>query len=322
MVGYTDLNRNYDSYWRDGSGWSDDTQSQIYPGATPFSEPETQAFRDFALKHKFGMAYSLHSGINATFFVDNEQGWAEPDLYWQMVLDYMDILPPSYTEIYFNPESDYHPISESPVLAGGWDTWMYFERDTLVPITFELYRNLTSILPVSETVIVDNSSHLIIDWKGIYGYFTPEEEGINPLWEDVKPGFIYLLENTPRLEIEADVLSGGSNQGDEVNFRFSCKNPSLRINTIEPVDLHSIVRTFQDEGVVLSAGEEKDIDVSMILLHTITEQDYPISFGNDFTGYQIFILKEKSNTTLIITLSIAGVALCGAAGIIFFIRRR
>ena len=50
MVGFTDLNRNYDSYWRDGDGWSPDSQSQIYPGPSPFSEPETQAFRDFALK--------------------------------------------------------------------------------------------------------------------------------------------------------------------------------------------------------------------------------------------------------------------------------
>ena len=85
MVGYTDLNRNYDSYWRDGSGWSLDTQSEVFPGHAPFSEPETCAFRDFALNHSFAMCYSLHSGINATFFTDNEVGWTEPTLYWNMV---------------------------------------------------------------------------------------------------------------------------------------------------------------------------------------------------------------------------------------------
>ncbi|MHA2357419.1 MAG: M14 family zinc carboxypeptidase [Candidatus Heimdallarchaeaceae archaeon] len=323
MVGYTDLNRNYDSYWRNGSGWSADTQSQIYSGHEPFSEPETQAFRDFALEHKFAMAYSLHSGINATFFTDDEKGWAEPNLYWQMVLDYRDILPPSYTSIYINPESKNKPISESAVLAGSWDSWMYFERDTLAPITFEIYRNASSVAPGAETVFEENSTHLILEWTEIYGYFTPDKEGIRPLWNDIKPGFIYLLNNTPSLDIEPRILSGGSNQGDEINFRFRCKNPSLRINTIEPVDLHSVVRTFQDEGVILAAGEERNVDVSMTLLHSITESEYPIAFGNDFVGYQIFNLKKKTSTSLIVGLSVAGLAIIGGiGGTLFFLRRR
>ena len=119
MIGHTDLNRNYDSYWRDGRGWSDDTQSQIFPGHSPFSEPETSAFRDFAMNHFFAMSYSLHSGINATFFTDKEDGWTEPTLYWQMVLDYREILPPSYTEVYSGYGTKKPSLhADSAILAG------------------------------------------------------------------------------------------------------------------------------------------------------------------------------------------------------------
>lgn len=45
-----DLNRNYSFQW--GTGGSDtDTSSEIYMGPEPFSEPETQAIRDFVKNH-------------------------------------------------------------------------------------------------------------------------------------------------------------------------------------------------------------------------------------------------------------------------------
>ncbi|MHA2203315.1 MAG: M14 family zinc carboxypeptidase, partial [Candidatus Hodarchaeales archaeon] len=65
VEGFTDLNRNYDSYWNDStftSGWGSDTTSETYPGTAPFSEPETVALRDFVLQHKFAASISLHSG--------------------------------------------------------------------------------------------------------------------------------------------------------------------------------------------------------------------------------------------------------------------
>jgi len=70
-VGLVDLNRNYPNWWTDGDT---DVTTQVYRGTAPFSEPETQAFRDFALNHSFAMAYSVHSGINATFFTTDEVG--------------------------------------------------------------------------------------------------------------------------------------------------------------------------------------------------------------------------------------------------------
>jgi len=44
-VGLVDLNRNYPNWWDEGDT---DVTTQVYRGTEPFSEPETQAFRDFA----------------------------------------------------------------------------------------------------------------------------------------------------------------------------------------------------------------------------------------------------------------------------------
>ena len=230
-------NRNYDSYWRNGSRWSNDTQSQIYSGPSPFSESETQAFRDFALKHKFALAYSLHSGTNATYFPSNPRNdWIEATLYQQMVQDYSKILPRSYTCIYRNPVNSHRQLAS--VLTGSWETWMYYERGTLVPMTFEIYGNATSHAEESEIPIVNNSTHLITEWKEIYSYFNPEAQFINNLWNDVSPTFDYLLEMTQRLEIDANIRSGGPSHGDELVIEFNYRN--LRPINLKPSEDRSV----------------------------------------------------------------------------------
>lgn len=64
-----DLNRNYGYRWGyDNSGSSPTTSSQTYRGSGPFSEPETQAMRDFALNRQFRMANNFHSHGNLLIF--------------------------------------------------------------------------------------------------------------------------------------------------------------------------------------------------------------------------------------------------------------
>jgi hypothetical protein len=318
-VGYTDLNRNYDSYWRDGGGWSPDTMSQVFPGHAPFSEPETQAFRDFALNHSFGMAYSLHSGINATFFVDDEYGWAEPALYWNMVQDYIKILPPSFTEIYTGYGQEQHPIA-SAVLAGGWDTWLYFEQDCLAPITFELYRNYSSIAPGSETVVVENSTHLILEWKSIYDYFNPYPQYINALWSDVLPGFDYLLDNTPRLSVVSEVLSGGYKLGAEVELSFDVTNLSPRIKTMDTIDLYTFDGSLLGNSSIVDANSSKLLSFTLTLPYELGVEVYNLKLGNEYTGYYHFVLGKSSTAGLSIGPAILGVIILGT--VIIVINRR
>ncbi len=60
-----DLNRNYGYEWGlDDSGSSPSQTSEIYRGTAPFSEPETQAIRDFCVQHQFKIALNYHSFSN------------------------------------------------------------------------------------------------------------------------------------------------------------------------------------------------------------------------------------------------------------------
>ena len=57
-----DLNRNYSFQWGyDNSGSSGDGCNQTYRGTNSFSEPETQAVRDFVSNHNFKAALNYHS---------------------------------------------------------------------------------------------------------------------------------------------------------------------------------------------------------------------------------------------------------------------
>lgn len=56
-----DLNRNFDFEWGVGPHNSDQGSSEAYRGTAPFSEPETQAIRDFCNAHEFTVALNHHS---------------------------------------------------------------------------------------------------------------------------------------------------------------------------------------------------------------------------------------------------------------------
>jgi hypothetical protein len=293
-IGFVDLNRNYDMFWNDSrgtSGWGSDTTTQTYPGTAPFSEPETQVFRDFALKHQFAMAYALHSGINATYFpVDLYNNAPENYLYGQMIQDYRTIMPSG-----FFPSNNY--LTENTIednirtgISGGWGGWMYWERATVVPITLEIYHNASVDLPEATTIIVDNSSHIIEEWKDIFGYFAPEEQYINDLWEDIIPAFDYLLRQTPRLEITPKVISGGTNQGDSVTLNFTSQNLSPRIRSVEAI------KVIDEEGNNIASLAS--INSNRIVTDEITFnnqkdiqcEDYQFKIGNNYTGFYSFFI--------------------------------
>ena len=57
-----DLNRNYGYLWGyDNDGSSPDGCNETYRGTSPFSEPETQAVRDFVNQHDFKINFNYHS---------------------------------------------------------------------------------------------------------------------------------------------------------------------------------------------------------------------------------------------------------------------
>jgi carboxypeptidase T len=64
-----DLNRNYGHFWGyNDSGSSPNPASQVYRGAEPFSEPETQAVREFCNQRRFQVALNYHTFSNLLIY--------------------------------------------------------------------------------------------------------------------------------------------------------------------------------------------------------------------------------------------------------------
>ncbi len=285
-VGLVDINRNYPNWWAEGET---DVTTQVYRGTAPFSEPETQAFRDFALNHSFAMSYSVHSGINATFFTANGVGnWQEPTLYYQIASDYTDILPEGYNNLAGYP--DFADSRVESALAGGWGEWMYVERGCTVPITFEVYTNASVHEDEATFIIVDNSTHIIREWQGIYGYFNPVEEAIDALWIDLYAAFDYLLEMTPRIDFDATSITGGVNADENVTITLSMENLSPRLGSKDGISVLDENGEVLDSLIAVGAGQTLVNYPSITLSEDLDSSGIVILIGCNFTGYTQFVV--------------------------------
>lgn len=308
-IGLVDINRNYATFWGTGSGSSSDPLAQTYRGTAAFSEPETQAFRDFALNHVFGMTYSLHSGINATFFAGDASGsWTEPELYNSMLGDFAEILPPS-----FNAAGDYAKEQKESLAAGSglWDDWMYHVRGSIAPVTLELYRNASVVADGFETEVLNNSTHRIMKWTGIYGYFNPVEAYIEALWVDVKPAFDYLLEMTPRLDLDINALNFATGDTDSITVSFVAESLDRRLGTEDEIQVRG-----EDDSLIfyfdpLLAGHDIAEQAVFEFPVDLESVNYTVKVGNEYVGYAEYIctLSGMEPLPIVDPLLIGGIAI-------------
>ena len=321
-VGLVDLNRNYPTFWDLAEGDLLIPETQVYHGTSPFSEPETQAFRDFALNHRFAMAYSLHSGINATYFPsDAYNDWpsASSQLFYDMTFDYNEILPDG-----FNEHLGYLPSRSLDALSGGWGEWMYYERGTTVPITFEVYHNGSVDTEEAHEIIENNNTHIVREWKGIYGYFAPAESHITTLWDELLPAFEYLLELTPRLDITVSGVTGGVTTGATVDMSVEMTCLSPRLGTHGGVHVLSADDTILDTLISLE-GDQTLTNQASITLPSDLSSDMTILIGNNYTGYTEFVLSAGSAAASLDPLiigAVIGVSIAAVVLVVYFVKFR
>lgn len=67
-----DLNRNWDANWQSTSEWRN---MEVDAGRRPFSEPETQALRDFAIRMQPAVVVSYHSQANGIYYSGKGDRW-------------------------------------------------------------------------------------------------------------------------------------------------------------------------------------------------------------------------------------------------------
>lgn len=142
-----DLNRNWGHHWGMFNGSSSDPNSDIYRGSAPFSEPETQALRDFLLAHPNVRGYAdLHTygtllmwpwGYTASFPSDHNTYLTIAQVMRDLTKSVYGLnytIGPVYTTIY--------PVS------GGSVDWVYGVADRW-SVTFEL-RGFGFAVPASQ----------------------------------------------------------------------------------------------------------------------------------------------------------------------------
>jgi len=172
-VGGVDLNRNYqwDTTYAAGSP---NPWDETYRGPTSFSEPETQAIRDFALQHNLKYALSFHSGaeyIGCGYSYTNEAH----NCTFIEVAENLSILV----------GAPYYLAGLGGLPSGTFNDWMYANVSTFA-FTCEIYTNQSAWQyepgPEPDTY-----------WeKGVFQFFNPDPNNIETVIKRWLPVFTYI----------------------------------------------------------------------------------------------------------------------------------
>ncbi len=128
-----DLNRNYGYEWGyDDAGSSPNPSSETYRGTEPFSEPETQNLRDWAIERNFVVTLYIHSASNLILWPWGYDGFYTPD---------EDIFSAMGDSMAVHNNYTPGPIWILYEANGGTDDWHYGEqtlKDKSFAFTFEV----------------------------------------------------------------------------------------------------------------------------------------------------------------------------------------
>ncbi len=115
-----DLNRNYGYEWGyDDGGSSPDPSDETYRGTGPFSEPETQNLRDWAIERNFAVTLYFHSASNLILWPWGYDSYFTPD---------EDIFSAMGDSMAVFNSYDPGPIWILYEANGGTDDWHYGEQ--------------------------------------------------------------------------------------------------------------------------------------------------------------------------------------------------
>jgi carboxypeptidase T len=233
-----DLNRNYAEGWG-GPGSSSVPSSDTYRGTAPFSEPETQALRDFFLAHDFKAMITYHSYAQLILYPWGNTNVRAPDHYkLDIIAGEMESLVNAVHGMTYTAEKS----SALYLASGTTDDWTYAE--TGIPsFTIELR-------PINDFV----------------GFQLPASE-INDTSEENIPAAMYLLGLTQQdqdgdgvVEVD-DNCMGASNpgqqdaDGDHVGPPCDCNDFNAAVS---PGEVEICTNGIDDDCDGLVDGDDPD----------------------------------------------------------------
>jgi len=248
-----DLNRNYGFEWAfDNQGSSSNSNSEIYRGLAPFSEPETQTVRDFCNDHLFRICMNYHTFGNVLIYPFGFNDEETPDQ-----ASYQAFTQAMTTENNFPAGTGLETVGSTA--NGDADDWMYGDVDSkpkilsltpeVGPGTFGFWPPASAIDNLNKSVLRQNlvSAHLLLN----YG----EAEEIDAL------DFLTQREGTFEFNLKKfGLLSGELNlRITPIGTNLTLENNSLTVNADHLDEANLVVEYAISEGI------EEDQDIQFVI---------------------------------------------------------
>jgi hypothetical protein len=155
-----DLNRNYGYMWGFNNNGSDPNPGDInYRGTGPFSEPETQAVREFCLAHDFIIGNSFHVPIRCVF-----PPWAYNLMQSPDSVRFNSLIKLA-TSINDFRNGIYIPTPENAPANGDVGDWMYgetSEKNRIYGVVTEVSSYADGFWPVPEKIFYQSAENLYL----------------------------------------------------------------------------------------------------------------------------------------------------------------
>ncbi len=251
-----DLNRNWGYKWGySNNGSSGETTSQTYRGTAPFSEPETQAVRQFCNAHNFKTACNIHTYSDLIIFPWGYIPEETPD----------SLVYREYGEDMSRYNGYTYGISEDIIylVNGDADDWMYgeqTEKNKIISMTFEI-------------------------GSGSDGFWPPQSR-IYPLAEENLKPFMYLslvaggFTNLKDYSLSQSVFL----PGDTFTFTPVVKNKGLGTANDLSFELEAVTPyiSVQDTVVTLDSLSSRAVDTLKTGFKITIANDAPVGKEQKF----------------------------------------
>lgn len=287
-----DLNRNFGYMWGyDNVGSSGTPSSETYRGTAPFSEPETQAIRDFMNTKTFKTTLNYHTYGNYLLYPWGYINTPTPD---NSIFDEF-----STDMVVSNGYENGQPPQILYTVNGSTDDWMYGEQTTKPKIfamtpevgTTGFWPTQAEIFPLA---IENLQPNLYYTW--VAGAFV---KIINPSFSQqyFNPGD-YVEISIPQLR------NKGLSDASSVTLSLSSDNPQIIINSgnisVGNISARTTINNSQKLSFTLGAGIQADVKVKMIITVSTSGTPMYADTMSFIVGTPVIIWADTTNDPAIL----------------------
>lgn len=286
-----DLNRNFGFMWGyNNTGSSGTPSSETYRGTAPFSEPETQAMRDFTNSKNFKTTLNYHTYSNLLLYPWGYINQPTPD----------DAIFAEYTADMTKYNN--YTTGQAPVILydvnGSTDDWMYGEQTTkpkILSLTPEVGSSSDGFWPPQSRIFPLAQENL---WPNLYytwvagAYVGLLNAGYNQQY--FNPGDVVTMNSTFR--------NKGLSDGENIEVQLTSLSPYLTVNngTASFVSIPSRGTVAVSTPFSFTVSPSAPVDVQERLLLTISSGNVVMSRDTlkIILGTPVFVFSDTTNNPL------------------------